>query len=198
MLPMDPCGHWSSQRMEIHDGNHVRPAAYHVLCIQASANLYPLLRIPVYVINALYLWPITLWTYLNYGRPAVPREEGNAPSHCAHSPSDASAGGETEKIRHPPSEEMRHNTRESHEGEAEPEKSEPHDSRASENRHEGHDNDGGHGHGGERPMFATITVAVCHCGAGCVLGDVIGEWLVYGTRATIHGRTLWPAYLIGE
>lgn len=60
----------------------------------------------------------------------------------------------------------------------------------------GHHN---HSHGSsERPMFATVTVAVCHCGAGCVIGDIIGEWLVFGTNAMINGRTLWPAYLIGE
>lgn len=47
-------------------------------------------------------------------------------------------------------------------------------------------------------MFATVTVAVCHCGAGCVIGDIIGEWIVYGTAVSINGRSLWPAYLIGE
>ena len=62
-----------------------------------------------------------------------------------------------------------------------------------------HDNSGGHHHGGnERSMFAPITVAVCHCGASCVLGDIVGEWLVYGTHVTIHGRALWPEYLIGS
>lgn len=25
----------------------------------------------------------------------------------------------------------------------------------------------------DRPMFATVTVAVCHCGAGCLLGDIV-------------------------
>lgn len=45
-------------------------------------------------------------------------------------------------------------------------------------------------------MFATLTVAVCHCGAGCVLGDIIGEWLVYGTGASINGRMLWPEFLV--
>ena len=104
-----------------------------------------------------------------------------APSRGAHSPSShASAGGESGE-----------------EG-AEPEKPEPHDSGASESYNGGHHNDGGHCHGGERPMFATITVAVCHCGAGCVLGDIAGEWLVYGTGATINGRLLWVEYLVGE
>lgn len=50
---------------------------------------------------------------------------------------------------------------------------------------------------GDRPMFATITVAVCHCGAGCLLGDIVGEWLVYGAGISINGRDLWAEYLIG-
>jgi len=54
-----------------------------------------------------------------------------------------------------------------------------------------------HKRGGKMPIFASITIAVCHCGAGCVLGDLIGEWLVYGANVTINGRTLWPEFLIG-
>ena len=50
----------------------------------------------------------------------------------------------------------------------------------------------------ERPMFATITIAVCHCGAGCLLGDIVGEWLVYGTNARIDSRSLYPCFLIGK
>ena len=46
-------------------------------------------------------------------------------------------------------------------------------------------------------MFATVTVGVCHCGAGCLLGDIVGEWLVYGTGAQIRGRMLWAEFLIG-
>ena len=77
---------------------------------------------------------------------------------------------------------------------------EGHGSTNDEDVEAGHDV-GSHAHqhhgGSERPMFATVTVAVCHCGAGCVIGDLIGEWLVYGTGIAIHGRTLWPEYLIG-
>jgi hypothetical protein len=57
---------------------------------------------------------------------------------------------------------------------------------------------GGQQQVGERPMFATVTVAICHCGAGCVLGDIVGEWLVYGTGAMIRGEQLWVNYLVGE
>jgi hypothetical protein len=46
-------------------------------------------------------------------------------------------------------------------------------------------------------MFATLTVAACHCGAGCLLGDIVGEWLVYGTDAKINGQSLWVEYLVG-
>ena len=49
----------------------------------------------------------------------------------------------------------------------------------------------------DRPMFATVTVAVCHCGAGCLLGDIVGEWFVYWTNAHISGRMMWTEFLIG-
>ena len=47
-----------------------------------------------------------------------------------------------------------------------------------------------------RPTWATVLIGVSHCGAGCVLGDLVGEWLVYGTGVSINGQTLWPALLI--
>ncbi len=53
-----------------------------------------------------------------------------------------------------------------------------------------------HGGGGDIPIFSNVTIAVCHCGAGCVLGDVIGEWIVFGTGAEINGGELWVEYLV--
>ncbi len=50
----------------------------------------------------------------------------------------------------------------------------------------------------DRPMFATITIATCHCGAGCVLGDIIGEWLIYRLGAMIGGSMLYAAFIIGK
>lgn len=174
-------------------------------------------RIPVYTINALYLWPITLWTYLNYGRPPKVNQGDSMSPQSAHHPPHGEAGGETGNehftaggersaaggmASHDPD---RHHdqdrgssgsedtTADRVEQSAEEEKGT--DEHASHSHHRRH----GHSHGdSERPMFATITVAVCHCGAGCVLGDIIGEWLVFGTSATINGRTLWPEYLIGK
>lgn len=48
----------------------------------------------------------------------------------------------------------------------------------------------------DRPMWATVAVGVMHCGAGCVLGDLVGEWLVFGTGVTINGADIWPCLLI--
>ncbi|KAK4503436.1 hypothetical protein PRZ48_004351 [Zasmidium cellare] len=45
-------------------------------------------------------------------------------------------------------------------------------------------------------MWVTVFVGVAHCGAGCVLGDVVGEWLVHGTNATINGQMIWPCLLV--
>jgi hypothetical protein len=47
------------------------------------------------------------------------------------------------------------------------------------------------------PFSVSVLIGVTHCGAGCVLGDIIGEWIVYGTNVMINGRSLWPEMLIG-
>jgi hypothetical protein len=47
------------------------------------------------------------------------------------------------------------------------------------------------------PFYVSVLIGVTHCGAGCVLGDIVGEWIVYGTNVTINGRSLWPEFLIG-
>ena len=47
--------------------------------------------------------------------------------------------------------------------------------------------------GSEREGFA---ISATHCGAGCALGDVIGEWIVFAGTLTILGSALWPGYLL--
>ena len=51
---------------------------------------------------------------------------------------------------------------------------------------------------GEEPLpgWRGIAVTATHCGAGCALGDVIGEWLVFATALTIAGTALWGEYLV--
>lgn len=45
------------------------------------------------------------------------------------------------------------------------------------------------------PTFAQIAVAASHCGAGCTLGDIVAEWVIFGLGATIAGRALPVEYL---
>ncbi|KAI7720417.1 hypothetical protein KC353_g2209 [Hortaea werneckii] len=91
------------------------------------------IMIPVYAINALYLWPITLWVYVKYGRPPLPQKHGETRTEEAHQPPTANASGT----------------------------------------------------GGEEKQ-------------GCVLGDIVGEWLVYGTNAAFGSppRLLWAEMLV--
>jgi putative flippase GtrA len=41
-----------------------------------------------------------------------------------------------------------------------------------------------------------VAVSATHCGAGCTLGDIIGEWVVFAGSLTIAGAALWPAYML--
>lgn len=51
--------------------------------------------------------------------------------------------------------------------------------------------------GGEgEPDWHGVFISASHCGAGCALGDLIGEWAVFAGALTIAGVTLWPEYLI--
>ena len=50
-------------------------------------------------------------------------------------------------------------------------------------------------HGKERPWWAMMATEVSHCGAGCVLGDVISEFAIFALALTISGSTLAAEYL---
>jgi hypothetical protein len=50
----------------------------------------------------------------------------------------------------------------------------------------------GHGH---YPFSVSVGISDTHCGAGCALGDVIGEWVLFAVGATIAGVALWPEYI---
>jgi len=47
-----------------------------------------------------------------------------------------------------------------------------------------------------KPAWQTITVGDLHCAAGCTLGDVAGEWLVFLTGITVAGSALLTDYLV--
>jgi hypothetical protein len=62
-------------------------------------------------------------------------------------------------------------------------------------------------HGGELPMggqmkmgqktkptLVDAAVSATHCGAGCVLGDIVSEFAVFASGALILGSTLWASF----
>jgi hypothetical protein len=46
----------------------------------------------------------------------------------------------------------------------------------------------------ERPSWVTMAIEVSHCGAGCTLGDVISEFVIFGFGFTIVSRALFAEY----
>jgi Domain of unknown function (DUF4396) len=47
----------------------------------------------------------------------------------------------------------------------------------------------------EKPFYSRVAIGVSHCGAGCVLGDVIAEFAIFFTGFTIAGSMLAAEYL---
>ena len=46
-----------------------------------------------------------------------------------------------------------------------------------------------------KPGYAVTATGVSHCGAGCSLGDIIGEFAVFGLGATVAGLALGAEYV---
>ncbi len=46
-----------------------------------------------------------------------------------------------------------------------------------------------------KPYWATMATEVSHCGSGCVLGDVISEFVIFALALTIAGTALWAEYI---
>merc|ERR1711939_337962 len=142
------------------------------------------IMIPVYVINALYLWPITLWVYIKYGRPPPPQKYGETGTQEVHQPPTANVSGTAGE------ETARHMDRRNiidglpnTEGDGEQNDLEtgiPREHEANE-----------YNHSAENEDYQKES-------AGCVLGDIIGEWLVYGTNAAFGTppRLLWAEMLV--
>ncbi|KAG7006752.1 hypothetical protein G7Y79_00013g035240 [Physcia stellaris] len=202
-------------RLALYDGYHVRQTHFHHKKI-TSINVY-VLRIPVWIINATYMGPVTLYLYFRYGRPSPPSSEAKGPS-CHQANGAEKASGEPSPAeqnyhdRHEQPTELPNTDTEPHsqprccEHESSPstnstsEPPRPPSSRPSEDTEkQPPDTDGmSHCHTSPspRPFWATVLIGVSHCGAGCVLGDLVGEWLVYGTGASIASRSIWPELLI--
>ena len=155
------------------------------------------IMIPVWPINATYMGPLTLYMYFKYGRPSNPESAGSHHNHAEmdHSNDKSVDNGNHHQMGQSDHSDMDHSHHgHSHESSLsqDVEKQKPTDPNrmdlSSHHMHE-HMTDG-------RPMWATVFIGVSHCGAGCVLGDIVGEWLVYGTGATINGHDVWAMLLI--
>jgi Domain of unknown function (DUF4396) len=47
----------------------------------------------------------------------------------------------------------------------------------------------------ERRAWTRIALSVTHCGAGCVLGDIIAEFVIFSLALTIADQTLFAEYV---
>jgi hypothetical protein len=48
----------------------------------------------------------------------------------------------------------------------------------------------------EPPMAQAVFKGAAHCGAGCALGDFIGDWIVFAAALTVFGSPLGAKYLV--
>jgi uncharacterized protein DUF4396 len=55
--------------------------------------------------------------------------------------------------------------------------------------------DSGKTAGPAKPRWVTMAIEVSHCGSGCTLGDLIGEWTIYALAFTVAGRALFAEYI---
>ncbi len=46
-----------------------------------------------------------------------------------------------------------------------------------------------------QPFWQTVFKGTTHCGGGCTLGDIIGEWTIFIAGVTLAGIALWPEYI---
>jgi hypothetical protein len=55
---------------------------------------------------------------------------------------------------------------------------------------------GGHAKAADKPMWQAAFNGATHCGAGCALGDFLGDWLAFATGLTLFGSALGGDYLL--
>jgi hypothetical protein len=194
--------------MEVHDVDNVRVLSARILKTKA----YHANRIPTYAINAAYMGPLALYLYFTYGRATKPDHQGKHSKsddghHSAHNSSEKDSEAQKSPNQATPHDHMHHDMG--------TQSSQQHDDAMNDHGHHmDHQqspmhNSMLHGQSMEhmsaqhmhmmdpnRPFWATVFIGVSHCGAGCVLGDLVGEWLVYGTNVMINGQNIWPALLI--
>ena len=48
--------------------------------------------------------------------------------------------------------------------------------------------------GPNAPHWMRVAISTSHCGAGCTLGDIIAETLIFAFALTLFGATIWASY----
>lgn len=131
------------------------------------------------------VWPITplysgllgLWAYYAIGRKSVRRPSEDTHDHGLDAGSKPHGGGKTSF----------------QDGASSGQKQRPHAKEQAKGNQE------------SRPSWQSVVTGVTHCGAGCTLGDILGDGIVFGAGWTIAGMAIWPkilgefvcAYLLG-
>lgn len=169
-------------RLEVNDVNHI---CGNSMRTHIAANFD---RIPTYPITATYMGPLGLYLYFKYGRAADPKKY--SPHSMHHQHPEQKVGNAESNHAHDHHGHENGNTLADH--------SMDHANHDDHQKHEMsmHDIHMHEMEGPSRPTWVTVLIGVSHCGAGCVLGDLVGEWLVYGTGVTTNGKDLWPMLLI--
>ena len=47
----------------------------------------------------------------------------------------------------------------------------------------------------DQPFWQNTFKGTTHCGAGCTLGDIIAEWIIFFAAWEFAGRAIWPEYI---
>lgn len=50
--------------------------------------------------------------------------------------------------------------------------------------------------GPDAPHPIRVAISTSHCGAGCTLGDIMAEWLIFWAAITLFGATIWASFTL--
>jgi len=50
--------------------------------------------------------------------------------------------------------------------------------------------------GMDKPFWQSAFISTTHCGAGCAVGDIIGEFAIFFFAIKLFGLTLWTSYFV--
>jgi hypothetical protein len=51
-------------------------------------------------------------------------------------------------------------------------------------------------HGKERPFWQIVATGATHCGSGCVLGDLVAEWITFAAPLIVFGQKIFGGWIV--